>query len=191
MNKEVIHFITKTITPKRVLNLIKAGLAYIASIIIKKPVVWGYPPIVMIEPTDVCNLKCPMCPSGNGSLKRAKGYMKFDTFKKIIDDICDYSMMILLWNQGEPFLNKELTKMSRYASQKGLYVIVSTNASLELDEKEIVNSGIDTLIFSLDGIRQESYEKYRVNGNLNTVLKNMKKIISEKRKKNTMLLLSY
>ena len=42
---------------------------------------------MMIEPTDVCNLKCPLCPSGNGKLKRAKGFMDFSLFKKIIDEI--------------------------------------------------------------------------------------------------------
>ncbi len=182
MNKEVLHFLSKTVTLRRIYNLFKVIFSYLLSLAIKKPIIFGLPPIVMIEPTDICNLQCPMCPTGNGTLKREKGFMSFDLFKKIIDEVYEDTMMILLWNQGEPFLNKELIKMTKYASDKGLYVIVSTNGSIELNANQIVNSGIDTLIFSIDGITQESYEKYRVKGDLNLVLTNLKNIIAEKKR---------
>ncbi len=187
MNREVFHFIVKTVNPIRLLNLAKVLISYLLSILLKSPIVWGLPPIIMIEPTNICNLKCPMCPSGNGSLKREKGFMNFDTFKMIIDQTYKKSMMLLLWNQGEPFLNKDIFKMTKYASQKGLYVILSTNASLDLNPKDVVNSGIDTLIFSLDGITQKTYEQYRVGGNLSKVFANLKDIIAEKEKQNSKL----
>jgi len=157
-------------------------LSYAISLVTKKPIIRGYPPIVMIEPTDICNLKCPLCPSGNGTLSRKKGFMDFELFRKVIDEIHTKSMMLLLWNQGEPFLNNDFIKMTRYASEKGLYVLVSTNGNININPKDIATSGIDTLIFSIDGITQESYAQYRVGGNLSVVLKNMKEIIDAKDK---------
>ncbi|MDY6915086.1 MAG: radical SAM/SPASM domain-containing protein [Candidatus Cloacimonadota bacterium] len=148
----------------------------------KKPIIWGYPPIVMIEPTNICNLRCPMCPSGNGSLKREKGYMDFSLFKKIIDEIKSHSLMIILWNQGEPFLNNDFLQMVKYASDAKLFTLVSTNANTNLDAENIVKSGLDSLIVSADGTTQEIYNKYRRNGNLEKVIDNVKKIVAAKNK---------
>ena len=43
-----------------------------------------YPSQLFIEPTNICNAKCPLCPTGSGKLKRKKGMMGFNTFKKIL-----------------------------------------------------------------------------------------------------------
>ena len=180
INKEILHFLNKSLTLKRIFNAFQSIFSYLSSIILKKPIIRGYPPIVMIEPTNICNLKCPLCPSGNGSLKREKGFMDFNLFKKIIDEIADKSLMVILWNQGESFLNQDFLKMCKYASQKGLYTLVSTNANIELDAEKIVRAGIDTLIFSIDGLTQATYNKYRVNGNLDKVIENLKALIEVK-----------
>ena len=49
--------------------------------------VLGYPVKILFEPTNACNLSCPLCPTGNGSLNRATGQMRLDEFKKIIDEV--------------------------------------------------------------------------------------------------------
>ncbi|MCF7858708.1 MAG: SPASM domain-containing protein [Candidatus Cloacimonetes bacterium] len=144
----------------------------------------------MIEPTNICNLKCPLCPTGNGTLKRAKGFMKLDTFKKIIDDIHETAIMVVLWNQGEPYLNKEFSKMVKYASDKGLFTLVSTNGNIDYAAKDIINSGLDSMIISVDGATQKTYNKYRVNGELEKVLTNINEIVKTKKqlkKKNPLL----
>lgn len=182
MLKEKIHFIKKSFTLKRFTNAVKSYIGYKLSILLKKPVVWGLPMICSIEPTDICNLKCPLCPSGNGTLKRAKGYLALDTFKKAIDEIYKKTFMLILWNQGEPFLNKDFNKMVKYASSKGLYTYCSSNLNIMPDADEIVKSGLDTLIVSLDGASQDVYNKYRVNGDLNKVLENVKKITDAKKR---------
>jgi len=91
-----VRFLKKSLRFKRVVNSIKVYLSYYLSLLLKKSIYWGFPPVVMIEPTNICNLKCPMCPSGNGTLKRAKGYMEFSTFKIIIDEIKNKSFMVVL-----------------------------------------------------------------------------------------------
>jgi radical SAM protein with 4Fe4S-binding SPASM domain len=182
MFKENIYFIKKSVTLPRLWNLIKNQMSYFLSNLLRKSIIWGYPPVLMIEPTNICNLKCPLCPSGNGTLKREKGYLDFAVFKKIIDEVKDKTMMLILWNQGEPFLNKQFLKMVKYASDRGLFVLVSTNGNYIPDAEAIVNSGLDSLIISLDGTTQEVYNKYRVNGNLKNVLDNAHKITIAKKK---------
>ncbi|MCK4695932.1 MAG: radical SAM protein, partial [Candidatus Cloacimonetes bacterium] len=174
---ENIHFLRKSLKFKRFFNAIKVYTSYFLSIILKKSIFWGFPPVVMIEPTNICNLKCPLCPSGNDTLKRPKGYMDILTFEKIIDEIKDRSFMVVLWNQGESFLNKDFLKMIKYASERGLFTLVSTNANIEIKAEEIIHSGLDSIIVSLDGATQEIYNKYRINGDLSKVLKNVDNLV--------------
>ncbi|MBN2829698.1 MAG: SPASM domain-containing protein [Candidatus Cloacimonetes bacterium] len=156
--------------------------SYAFSVVLRKPLVWGYPPAVMIEPTDVCNLKCPLCPSGNGSLQRAKGFMTLEMYKCIIDQIKPYSYINVLWNQGESFLNPNFTEMIAYSSKMGLYTLASTNANIVMNHDSIVKSGLGRLIVSIDGATQETYNKYRVNGNLDLVINNVKALMEAKKR---------
>lgn len=184
MLNEKIRVLKKSFNLKRFINAVKVIMSYSISIILKRAVYWGNPPIVMIEPTNICNLKCPLCPSGNGTLKRTKGYMSLDVFKKIIDDVYKTAFIIVLWNQGEPYLNKDFSKMVKYASDKGLFTLVSTNGNIDYNAEEVVNSGLDSMIVSLDGTTQETYNKYRVNGELDKVMKGVKEIVAAKKKLN-------
>lgn len=177
MLKENFRFIKKSFRFKRLVNAIKVYLSYYISLISKRAIYWGSPPVVMIEPTNICNLKCPLCPTGNGTLKREKGFMTFEVFQKVIDDIEKTAFMVVLWNQGEPYLNKDFSRMVKYASDKGLFTLVSTNGNIHFDAEEIITSGLDSMIISLDGTTQETYNKYRVNGVLEKVLDNVKKIV--------------
>jgi len=184
MLNENIRFIKKSFTFRRFCNAIKVYLSYYISLLTENAIYWGSPPVVMIEPTNICNLQCPLCPSGNGTLKREKGYITFDIFKKIIDDIAPTALMVVLWNQGEPYLNKDFSRMVKYASDRKLFTLVSTNGNIDYNAEEIVNSGLDSMIVSLDGTSQETYNKYRVNGKLDKVLEGVTKIVAAKKKLN-------
>lgn len=187
------QIINVQVTFKRVLNLLKIYTSLTISKLIRIPIVWGYPPTFMVEPTNICNLKCPMCPSGNGTMKRKTGQLDPDNFKKLIDEMGDYIIQVQLWNQGEPFLNKFFLEFVRYAKQKGIMTITSTNGHFirtDDDAHALIKSGLDLLIFSMDGTNQESYEKYRVGGNFNLVMETLERIarIKEKLKSNTPLI---
>lgn len=181
MLKKYTGIFIKSFTFKRALNLLKIAVSYVLSLLLKKAIVWGYPPIVMIEPTNICNLKCPLCPSGADQLNRERGHMSLELFEKIVDEVKDYSFMLILWNQGEPFLNPDFCRMMQYANTKKLYLMVSTNANVMPDAKDIINSGLDRLIVSLDGATQETYNKYRINGSLEKVLNNVRSLIQVKK----------
>jgi radical SAM protein with 4Fe4S-binding SPASM domain len=124
------------------------------------------PPLISIEPTNLCNLRCPECPSGTGALTRNKGLMSFETFKSITDEVYPYSFYFQLFFQGEPFLNKDIFRMIAYARKQRIYTSVSTNAQLLTDEliNDILDNPPDKLIFSIDGIDENSYQSYRIGG---------------------------
>lgn len=145
---------------------------------------WGYPTHMMIEPTNICNLRCSVCPVGNGAMTRPSGMMSLENYKKIIDEMGECLLLLLLFDWGEPFLNENLCEMIQYAKGKGIKVVTSTNGHFIYDEgraKKVIDSGLDVLIFAVDGSHQETYEKFRVGGNLEIVLKSLKLILKTKR----------
>ncbi len=172
-------------TPKRILNMLKIYSSMYLSKILKKQIVWGYPLYLMIEPTNICNLKCPMCPSGNGEMKRDFGKLDFETYKNILDEIGEYILQVQLWNQGEPFINNSFLDFISYANSKGCITQTSTNGHyIRTDDQaaKVINSGLDQMIFSMDGTNKESYEKYRVGGNFDLVIETLERIARVKRK---------
>ncbi len=156
----------KYFTPKRFLNSLKILLSYNISVFSEKPVVWGMPVSYSIEPTNHCNLKCPECPSGLGSLTRPLGLMKPGLFKKLVDEISRDGFYIQLYFQGEPYINKNLPQMIRYAQDKNMYVSISTNGHFinEKNADEILDNAPDKLIYSIDGLDEKSYQNYRAGG---------------------------
>jgi uncharacterized Fe-S cluster-containing radical SAM superfamily enzyme len=94
--------------------------------------------------------------------------MELDAFRKVFEGQAELLLLLMLWNQGEPFINKNLTNMIRVASAHNVPTITSTNVHYirsREDAEEIVNSGLDEIIVSLDGVTPESYLEYRVGGN--------------------------
>ncbi len=174
-------------TPKRIWNVIKILSSMNLSKLLKKPIVWGLPPIVMIEPTNICNLKCPMCPSGTGEMARPRGRLDLQNFKRLMEDIGPHIYQIQFWNQGEPFLNKQFLEMVSYAKTFGVITQTSTNGhfirSLN-DALAIVHSGLDHIIFSLDGTNPQTYAKYRVGGDFNVVMQALEFLAQAKQQLN-------
>ena len=175
--------ILKYFTIKRFFNVIKIVASFNLSKLFKKPIVWGMPVSFSIEPTNHCNLKCPECPSGLGSLTRPLGLLKLNDFKKIIDEISKTSFYIQMFFQGEPFINKELLSMISYAQSKNVYVSISTNGHFinEKNVDEILNHAPDKLIFSIDGLDEESYQNYRVGGTFKQADEGLRIIVNRKK----------
>lgn len=146
--------------------------------------VWGYPYEWEIDTTNICQLKCPLCHTGLGTVHRDKGVMSFSMFQDVIQQIKDYCIWLSLYSWGEPFLNKDIAKYVACAHQANIATIMSSNLNKPLTPsmaEELVQSGLDVLIISLDGTTQDVYEVYRVGGHLDRVLDNVK-LITEKRR---------
>lgn len=134
---------------------------------------------IIVDPTNACNLGCPLCPTGLGQSGRTKGILKFEKFKNIVDEVSDYCIEIHLYNWGEPTLNKNLVKMLQYAKEKKIWSRISSNLSLKYKEdylEDLLKSGLSLLHVDVDGLDQEVYAKYRKKGDFNIVLENLKKI---------------
>ncbi|MBK9285618.1 MAG: SPASM domain-containing protein [Sphingobacteriaceae bacterium] len=167
----------------KVLNFIKLLLSYHISRLIHKPLVWGRPFSISVEPTTSCNLRCPQCPSGLRSFSRDIGMLEPELFNGILEQLKKYVHNIVFYFQGEPFLNPKFLEMVKLAEQKGIYTITSTNAHYITEDlaKKTVLSGLSKLIISVDGADQESYEKYRVGGDLTKVLQGTKHLVQQKK----------
>ncbi len=143
----------------------------------------GFPLSISIEPTTSCNLRCPECPSGLRSFTRPIGMLQPAFFEKSIDQLASKLMYLTFYFQGEPYLNQNFLQMVKYASKKRIYTSTSTNAHYLNDKnaKETIESGLNRLIISIDGTTQETYEQYRVGGDLAKVIEGTKNIIKWKK----------
>lgn len=175
-------------TVPRFHNLIRLELSRWWSKLSSKPVVWGFPYSISVEPTSHCNLHCKECPSGSGVLTRPRGMMSMDVYRKIIDEASRYAFYLTLYFQGEPLLHPEIGAMITYAKSKKMFVFISTNGHFLTPKiaTTLIESKLDKIIVSLDGATQDEYEQYRVGGDLNTVIEGMKGLAQERRKMNSL-----
>lgn len=175
--------IIRRLTVKRVWNLIKIYLSFFLSRWTKKPILWGKPFSIAIEPTTACNLRCPECPSGLRSFSRDTGNLKSDFFRQMIDQLHKEAFYLTFYFQGEPYINPDFLSMVKYAHDKKIYTATSTNGHFLNDKnaKATIESGLDRIIISIDGTTQETYEAYRKNGKLENVLQGTRNLIKWKR----------
>lgn len=176
-----INFFSKLTFP-RAWNAVKVICSFYGSKIVKRPIQWGIPISITFEPTTSCNLRCPECPSGKREFTRPTGMLPSDFFKATLDDVYKEISYLIFYFQGEPYLNSKFLEMVKYASDKKVYTATSTNAHYLTDEtaKKTVQSGLDRLIISIDGTTQETYQQYRVGGELKKVLEGARNIIKWK-----------
>lgn len=158
--------------------------SYYHSRITGLPSISGLPISISVEPTTSCNLRCPECPSGLRSFTRPTGMLQQDMFKNTIEQLKDTLTYLTFYFQGEPYLHPQFLDMVKYASSNGIYTATSTNAHYLKDDiaRQTVESGLDRLIISIDGTSQDTYESYRVGGDLSKVIEGTKSIIAWKRK---------
>ena len=156
----------------------------------KKTKLFSKPYVMYLDSVSYCNLQCPFCPTGTKTSDRQKATLSLDKFKHILDHIGPYLFELKLYNWAEPLLNKDLPEMIRYAKKYHIPISLSTNLSIPLTEQkigEIVSSGLNVMICSIDGASQESYQKYRIGGDYNLVIKNIEMINKIKKEKNSQI----
>lgn len=168
---------TSNHTPKRLWNLLVIWLQHQ---FFKNAKVKGSPVRLVIEPTNYCNLGCPLCPAGKDNSGHERGMMKLEEFRAMIDEVGDTLYEIDLYNFGESLLNKDIYAMIACAAQKKIKTNLSTNLNLG-DAEKLVASGLSKLIVSADGASQETYRQYRVYGNFEKVFGKLKEVIAKKK----------
>ncbi len=174
-----------TLTAKKVRNLLKNRVSFVWSLVGKSGRVAGAPVSLSVEPCAVCQLHCPECVLGAGRLKRTQKFIDFELYKRVIDQNRDTLCYLILYFQGEPFLSPRIFDMIAYADQSGIFTATSTNAQ-NIDAamaEKIVASGLKKLIVSLDGTTQQSYERYRQGGKIDSVIAAIENINAAKARK--------
>lgn len=152
-------------------NLVRVVMAY-RGYHIPEPIL---PPLYVIEPTNVCNYRCIMCPNRYYPLEE-KGCMEWSLYTSIINQIADVARSVLLHWVGESLLHPHLVDMIGYLKQcSRANIILSTNASVLTEARavELIDSGLDELIIALDADSSQTYESIRVLGKWVQVVRNV------------------
>lgn len=144
-------------------------------------IVGEFPIHLDIETTNVCNIHCPFCAvtyKNWGPYK--KGFLDLSLFKRIIDEGIDNGLYsVKLSFRGEPLLHPNIAEMVAYAKKKGIIdIYFNTNATLLGGEKidQLIDSGLDRISISFEGISKEVYERYRAGAKYEVVVENIKKL---------------
>lgn len=157
----------------RIINQLRCWSSYALSF-------WGIvhvrhlPTFVSVEPANFCQLRCPECPVGIGGGHPQQGRAELlhpEVWQMLLCEIMPYAHTIQFYFQGEPLLNPDLPKMIHEAHEAGIYTIVSTNAQ-EITPRladALVQSGLNRIIISLDGLSPKSYNAYRIGGDFEKV----------------------
>ena len=136
-----------------------------------------FPKYFQLETTQVCNAKCPFCPSSEWGNDRA--VMSDELFEKIVSEMeahADYIGFVDLQRANEPLTDKKLhEKVRRLKEAKIKKVMFSTNASLMNEERavQLLEAGLDEVLFSIDSIDKKEYEEMRVGLNFEKVRDNI------------------
>jgi radical SAM protein with 4Fe4S-binding SPASM domain len=174
---EKIPYRAEHIPVKKIVNFFVAGLNQY--ILPSRPL--GRPVFAQVEPTNICNLSCPLCLNVAQVGGRAPSYLDYNTYQKFIDEVGDHLLLLVLWNWGEPFLHPDIFRMIADAKAHGIIVCSSTNGNVGFENEDtaklLVESGLDSLVIAVDGATQDTYTYYRRGGNLNRVIEGIRTII--------------
>ncbi len=172
-----VHFLS-FLSLAKVWNSFVLRLSRWLSVLFKKQIHWGQAEFLSLEPTNLCNLKCPGCPSGTDNLNRPRQFMPWDVYRQLIDQSYRTLVNLQLFFQGEPLMHPKIAQMVAYAHKRKIYTTISTNGQFltAANSEALVQAGLSRLIVSIDGATQKVYEKYRVGGSLEMAIKGIQNV---------------
>lgn len=144
---------------KRIVNWLLVELG--VTLGLERPL--GYPTFFQVEPTTQCNLRCTYCPVSL-ELPIATGHLDPALVERVLDEMGEYFLMVVLWGWGEPFVTPHVYDIVRAAKRRRLHVVSSTNGHIFASRdhaRRVVESGLDSLIVSIGGATEESYAQLR------------------------------
>jgi len=161
-------------------NMARAGL----NLFHRRTTPWAWPLNMQIELTNYCNLRCPVCPTGNGGLSRKRQAMDVALFERLFDEVGPYLLTAALWAWGEPLLHPQLDKILAIASRYPATILLSTNGQ-NLDQPFIQEClrkfPPSYLIVAVDGLCDESNATYRQGARLDPVWRGVRELAAWKR----------
>ena len=122
-------------------------------------------PVVVWNITRRCNLKCVHCYAQSEDLSY-ENELSAGEGKKLIDDLSQFGVPVILFSGGEPLARKDLPDLAAYAVKKGMRAVISTNGTLisKKTAMTLKNIGLSYVGISLDGM-EDINDRFRgVNG---------------------------
>jgi sulfatase maturation enzyme AslB (radical SAM superfamily) len=148
-----------------------------------------FPTRFAVEVCADCNLACTMC--HHPMMRRPKGRMPFQLWKKCADEIAVVSPKTQCWFSfcGEPFLEPDLLlRMISYGKEVGLRSLnINTNGMLLTPDlaEPVLESGADLIVFGIDGMSSKAYESIRVNAIRDELYANVEYFLAERQRRAT------
>ena len=176
-----LHQLLRHCGPRKLVNLLSAEWALRTG----RTQLSSMPYIYIIDPCNVCNLRCPLCPTGNQTADRPKRMMSLECYRSIIDQVRDYAIEVILHNWGESLLHPKIFDMISYARDANIGTSVSSHLNGVTDDmiEQMIDSGLEHLTASIDGATQAVYEQYRVRGTLAAALSAIERLQRRKRER--------
>jgi MoaA/NifB/PqqE/SkfB family radical SAM enzyme len=177
---EKIPMEARELSLRKIVNLFVSGLNRF--LLPNAPL--GIPVTAQVEPTNICNLRCPLCATHFEDADRPRTMLPFETFRSFIDELGGSLLLIVMWCWGEPLLNPDIYRMIRYARDHGVLCHLSSNMNVPLTDEQarsLVASGLESLVVAADAVSQHTYQAYRVGGSIDQVVENTRKIVTAKK----------
>lgn len=136
---------------------------------------------IQIEPSLACNLSCPCCNNANQVRTRPRPFrMDFQVFQLLLSQLSErgYSVEEIEYcGQGEPLMHPLFPNFVDQARRyfPNIRQRLITNGNFDY-QRTIQGRYIDEIYVSCDGVFQESYEKYRVGGEVEKAISFMREV---------------
>jgi radical SAM protein with 4Fe4S-binding SPASM domain len=178
---DCIPFTASGMSVAKRVNLLRAG----GNLVHRRLDPWGWPLHMQFEWTNYCNLRCPVCPVGAGTLNRPAQAMQPALFAAIMDEVGPHLLTASLWVWGESLLHPNLPEMLGIAGRHPVITLLSTNG-FGLDQPEIQDALLASpphhLIVAIDGLTDETNTRYRPGAKLAPMLAGVRQIAEKKRR---------
>jgi MoaA/NifB/PqqE/SkfB family radical SAM enzyme len=131
---------------------------------------------IRLEATSSCQLRCPSCPTASGATRPVlgSGYLKIADFQK------PFISLVELSNYGEMFLNPHLLQIIQHAFRQKVALTANNGVNLNTATEEVLEALVKyrfrSLTCSIDGASDNTYKKYRIRGNFDQVIRNIRLI---------------
>ncbi len=119
------------------------------------------PSLISWNLTKKCNLRCPHCYMEAG--RPATRELTTDECLALIDEMQALGTEMLILTGGEPLLRKDIFDIARYASRRGLWVVMGTNGVLVTDKvaQKMVECGVKGVGISIDSVDPAKHNSFR------------------------------
>ncbi|EGY25628.1 radical SAM superfamily protein [Desulfovibrio sp. A2] len=137
-----------------------------------------------VDCATLCQLHCPYCAVGNGTIRRGRALMETALHERLAADVAPDLFLAWYFSAGEPLLHPRLHEHLARTAGEEAFTVVSTNLSVPLSparQEALLRSGLGMLSASVDGASAATYGQYRRGGDFALVMDNLAGLARRKR----------